>query len=264
MMLEAQSVSLIIDRIQCLERVDLQLRAGELIGLIGPNGAGKSSLLKTMAGLQKIVHGSVLLQGQNISDYDLSKRAKTLGYLEQNGDIHWPLQVKRLVELGRVPYLPGWAGLDEQDQHQVDAALRQTDTWRLRERIATTLSGGERCRVLLARVLAGEPDIVLADEPIAALDPAHQLMVMNSFRQFVDAGGAAIIALHDLSIAARYCDQLALLQGGRLVIKGTPDEVLTEARLASVYGIKAALDRDVNGGLTVVPFALTAKAPLNL
>lgn len=257
MLLEAQSVSLNMGSIQCLDQVDLQLRAGELIGLIGPNGAGKSSLLKAMAGLQKTTHGTVLLQGQNISDCDNRERGKTLGYLEQNGDIHWPLQVKRLVELGRIPHMPDWASPSELEQHQIATALKQTDTWHLKERTATTLSGGEKCRVLLARVLAGEPKIILADEPIATLDPAHQLMVMNNFRQFVDAGGAAIIALHDLSIAARYCHQLALLQDGQLVTKGTPNEVITETRLASVYGIKATLDHDANGCLTVAPYALS-------
>jgi len=255
-MLEARSVSLSMGSIQCLHQVDLTLRAGELIGLIGPNGAGKSSLLKAMVGLQKTTHGSVLLKGQNLSAYEPHERGKILGYLEQNGDIHWPLQVKRLVELGRIPHLPGWASGNEQDQHRIEIALKKTDTWDLKERIATSLSGGEKCRVLLARVLAGEPEIVLADEPIAALDPAHQLMVMDSLRQFANAGGSAIIALHDLSMAARYCDQLALLQNGKLVIKGQPDEVITKDLLASVYGIKARLGRDASGYLTVLPYTL--------
>ncbi|NOZ54066.1 MAG: ABC transporter ATP-binding protein [Gammaproteobacteria bacterium] len=257
MLLEARSVSLNLSGIQCLNRVDLPLMAGELIGLIGPNGAGKSSLLKVMAGLQKTAHGMVLLQGRNILNHASRERGKILGYLEQNGDIHWPLQVKRLVELGRIPHMPGWVSPGEQDQCRIETALKQTNTWHLKERTATTLSGGEKCRVLLARVLAGEPKILLADEPIAALDPAHQLMVMNSLRQFVDAGGAAIIALHDLSMAARYCDQLALLQDGTLVTKGAPNEVITDARLASVYGIKASLSHDANGSLSVVPYALT-------
>ncbi len=254
--LEAQSVSLKMGNIQCLDSVDLQLKKGELVGLIGPNGAGKSSLLKVMAGLQKTAHGTVLLQGKDISNCNSRERGKMLGYLEQNGDIHWPLQVKRLVELGRVPHMPSWGSISEQDQYKIETALKQTDTWNLKERTATTLSGGEKCRVLLARVLAGEPEILLADEPIAALDPAHQLMVMNSFQQFVDVGGAAIIALHDLSIAARYCHQLALLQDGQLIIKGAPDEVLTEERLASVYGVKATLGRDANNCLTIAPYAL--------
>jgi len=258
-LLEARSVSVNMDSIQCLNRIDLSLSAGELIGLIGPNGAGKSSLLKAMAGLQKLTHGTVLLEGVSIANRNSHERGKMLGYLEQSGDIHWPLQVKRLVELGRVPHLSAWASPGEQDQQQVEAALKQTGTWHLKDRTATTLSGGEKCRVLIARVLAGKPKIILADEPVAALDPAHQLMVMNSFRHFADTGGVAIVALHDLSIAARYCDQLVLLHAGELVIRGTPDEVITEAYLASVYGIKATLGRDVDGCLTVTPCSLTAK-----
>lgn len=259
-LLEAQSVSLARGDIRCLTRVDLSLKRGELVGLIGPNGAGKSSLLKVMAGLQKTTQGTVLLQGKDISAWDDFERARTLGYLAQSSEIHWPLQVSRLVALGRVPHLPGWASLSADDERRVAAALRQTDTWHLKDRAATTLSGGEKCRVLLARVLAGEPGIVLADEPIAALDPAHQLKVMNSFRAFSDAGGGAVLALHDLSIAARYCDRLALLRGGELVAQGTPDEVITEARLASVYGIKAKLAHDENGCLTVTPYAIVDNA----
>ncbi len=257
--LKAQSVSLNMGNIQCLERVDLQLKKGEMIGLIGPNGAGKSSLLKVMAGLQKATCGTVLLKDQDISNCNSRERGKILGYLEQNGDIHWPLQVRRLVELGRVPHMPGWGSLNEEDRYKVEAALKQTDTWHLKDRTATTLSGGEKCRVLLARVLAGDPEILIADEPIAALDPAHQIMVMNSFRRFTDMGGAAIIALHDLNIAARYCHRLALLKGGRLIIKGIAEEVLTEERLASVYGVKVALGRDVNDCLTIAPYALLNK-----
>ncbi|VAW86495.1 Iron(III) dicitrate transport ATP-binding protein FecE (TC 3.A.1.14.1) [hydrothermal vent metagenome] len=256
-LLEARGLSVTMGEIQCLNQIDLSLKRGELIGLIGPNGAGKSSLLKAMAGLQEMTHGTVLLGGADIAGSDSRERGRVLGYLAQSGEIHWPIQVKRLVELGRVPHLSAWASLGAQDQQQVEAALKQTGTWHLKERTATTLSGGEKCRVLLARVLAGEPKIMLADEPIAALDPAHQLMVMNSFRQFVDAGGGAILALHDLTIAARYCDQLVLLDAGKRVIRGTPDEVLTEARLASVYGIKATLGRDANGRLTVAPYALS-------
>jgi len=258
--LEARAVSVTLGSIECLNRVDLSLQAGEIIGLIGPNGSGKSSLLKALAGLQKTTHGSVWLEGKNIVHCNSHERGKALGYLEQNGDIHWPLSVKRLVELGRIPHLQGWETLRTQDQHPVEVALQQTDTWHLKDRTVTTLSGGEKCRVLLARVFAGEPKIILADEPIAALDPAHQLMVMDSLRQFAEAGGAAIIALHDLSIAARYCDQLALLQTGQLVIKAAPGEVLTEAHLATVYGIKATLGRDANDGLTIAPYALIDEA----
>ncbi len=261
-LLEARSVSVTMGSIQCLNRVDLSLKTGEITGLIGPNGSGKSSLLKAMAGLQKTTHGSVWLAGKNITHCDSRERGKAMGYLEQNGDVHWPLPVKRLVELGRIPHLQGWQSPCKQDQRRVEAALKQTDTWHLRERTVTTLSGGEKCRVLLARVLAGEPKMILADEPIAALDPAHQLMVMESLRQFAAAGGAVIIALHDLSIAARYCDRLALLKEGDLIIKASPNDVITEARLASVYGIKATLRRDENDCLTVTPYALTDEAKL--
>lgn len=236
---EVTDLSVSIAETTIIKSVELTLKAGELHGLLGPNGAGKSTLLKAMTGLQEFQVGSILLRNENINTYGSDQRGRAIGYLEQNGYIHWPLKVQRLVELGRVPHLPTWTGLSDKDSESVEKALKQTDTWHLRDRISTTLSGGEKCRVLLARVFAGEPDILFADEPIAALDPAHQLMVMNCFRQFVDAGGTAIIAIHDLNMAARYCDKLLLLDKGEMVARGNPDDVLNEENLKSVYGILA-------------------------
>lgn len=239
-----------------LDDVSLQLYKGELVGLIGPNGSGKSTLLKTLLGLNSIEQGSIILREKNLFTYDNRERGKLLGYLEQHGEIHWPLSVERLVALGRTPYIDNWAKTSAEDQQHIDNALTQTDTLHLRERIATTLSGGEKCRVLLARVLAGRPDILLVDEPTAALDPAHQLMVMNTLRNIVDEGSSAIIAIHDLTLACRYCDRLAMLNNGKLIIIDVPNKVITTERLASVYGIQAALDNDENGKLRISSYAL--------
>jgi len=256
--LEAKSVSLRIDAITCLDQVDLELQEGELVGLVGPNGAGKSSLLKVLAGLQPVTQGCVLLQEQDIQYYDRTQRGKMLGYLEQAGTIHWPLSVQRLVELGRIPHQSNWGPLSSLDRQSVDRALQLTDTLHLKARRATALSGGEKSRVLLARVLAADPKVILADEPIAALDPAHQFMVMDSFSQFVAAGGAAILTIHDLNIAARYCTRIVLMRNAELVTHGSASDVFTAEILASVFGVKANIERDSQGSLAVLPYALSS------
>lgn len=258
-MLTINSLSIRTGDIQRLVDINLHINEGELVGLIGPNGAGKSTLLKAMAGLENNYQGNIYLKELDISNYADHDRAKILGYFEQNGNIHWPLRVDRLVQLGRTPHLTAWNRASESDQRSVEQAMEKTDIVHLRNRIATSLSGGEKCRVLLARVFAGEPKILLVDEPIASLDPAHQFMVMHSLRRFVAKGGTVVIAIHDLTIAARFCTQLVLLDAGRVRVMGSPSDVITHQRLATVYGIRATIESDASGGLTVIPYDIANK-----
>jgi iron complex transport system ATP-binding protein len=162
-----------------------------------------------------------------------------MAYLAQEGVVHWPLTVERLVELGRHPHLEGWHRCGEEDRRVVEKSMREADILELRERTFDTLSGGERTRVLLARALAVEPTILLADEPVAALDPAHQLDLMALLRNHCDQGGAAIIVLHDLSLAAHFCHRLQLLHHGKSVANGAPEIVLSAENLERVYKIRA-------------------------
>ncbi|HPQ97621.1 MAG TPA: ABC transporter ATP-binding protein, partial [Thiolinea sp.] len=192
-MLTAEQVSVRKAGHTLLQAVDLQLEPGELIGLIGPNGAGKSTLLRVLAGLQAPSAGRVMLQGRPLNRYRLRERSQCLAWLEQGGVIHWPLPVERLVALGRQPHLPGWQKPSQPDQEAIEAALHATDTWDLRHRDATSLSGGERSRVLMARALAARPDILLADEPVAALDPGHQLQTMDLLRHFAQGQRGCIV-----------------------------------------------------------------------
>lgn len=249
--LQVRNVSLRIDGTRILDTIDLELQAGELLGLIGPNGAGKSSLLRTIAGLTKPIGGSVLLDDANLLEMDAKQRARKLAYLAQEGPVHWPLVVERLIELGRLPHLDGWQRPSALDMDIIDRVMQQTDVARLRGRLFATLSGGEAMRVLLARALAGEPSILLADEPVSALDPAHQLDVMQLLQDHCRTGGAAIVVLHDLALAAHFCDRLQLLDSGRTVAVGDPVTVLSAENLRDIYGIR------VNPGFTSLRTAIS-------
>jgi iron complex transport system ATP-binding protein len=240
-LLSAESISLSRDKRTILNSINMEVRAGELVGLIGPNGAGKSTLLKVLASLLKPASGQVLWQGKVLSTLKPNDRAKAIAWLEQNGAIHWPLTVERLVALGRLPHLAAWQQLNETDRRVLEAILQQTDLVALRARDATTLSGGERSRVLLARALASEPQVLLADEPVAALDLGHQIQTMQLLRDFVQGERAGVVVLHDLALAARYCDRLYLMQHGQIVAEGTAEQVLTTALLEQVYGVECVL-----------------------
>jgi iron complex transport system ATP-binding protein len=224
-----------------LDQVNLQIRAGEVLGVIGPNGAGKSTLLKVLAGVLQPDAGTLLLRQQPFSASAARSRARQLAYLEQRPQVQWPLTVAQVVLLGRLPHssLP-----DASTRQALTAALAATDTAALAERAFNTLSEGEKLRVHLARVLATQPQLILADEPIAALDPWHQLQVLELLRSLAGQGLGIVVVLHDLTLAARYCQRLQLLDQGRTVAMGTPAEVLSSEHLASVYRVAAALSED--------------------
>lgn len=255
--LSANHIALTRDNQPILKDIALELTAGEFIGLIGPNGAGKSSLLKIMAGLDSPDEGSVCIvdaagKAIDLKDYLGFKRAQTLAYLPQQEIPAWPLAVEHLVGLGRAPWHKPMGGKSTQDVQAIERALAMTELTHLRHRSVTRLSGGELQRALLARVFAGEPDIILADEPIAALDPYHQLHMMELLREHSQRGGSVIAALHDLSLAARFCSRLVLLHRGELVASGQPISVLTTENLEKVYGISAYVDcRD--DGVVIIP-----------
>ncbi len=224
-----------------LENVNVQLHAGEVLGIIGPNGAGKSTLLKVLAGVQAPDAGKILLLNKPLHTTTPLERARLLGYLEQRPFVHWPLTVAQVAGLARLAHDDfGSAGA----QRLIDAALDATDTTGLRARTFQTLSEGEKMRAHLARVLAGAPRVILADEPIAALDPWHQLQVLELLRTEAARGKAVAVVLHDLQLAARFCDRLLLLDGGHAIVCGTPREVLSAETLAAIWRIEASVDSD--------------------
>ncbi len=251
-LLSAQGIGVELGKRRVLESVDFALAHGELVGLLGPNGAGKTTLLRALAGLQPLQSGTVKLRDRGLGEYPAAERARRLAYLPQGGQCHWPIPVAQVVALGRLPHRAPWARLPQSDREAVQRALHAADVAHLADRPCTELSGGERARVLLARALAVEAQALLADEPTAGLDPAHQLGVMELLRARARTGVGVVVTLHDLTLAARFCDRLVLLDGGRVVADDVPAQVLSERNLAQVYGVEAhqASGRD---GLLVVP-----------
>ncbi len=245
--LRADGIDFSYRDVPVLREVSLGLGRGETVGLIGPNGAGKTTLVRILAGLQAPAAGSVALDGGELSALPESQRARQVAYLPQGAPAHWPLSVERVVELGRIPHRGWWQSLAEADRMAVDKALATTDAEHLRHRIVTTLSGGERARVMLARVFATDPEFILADEPVASLDPFHQLQVMDTLRAHACQGGGVLAVLHDLNLAARYCDRLVALDRGRLVCDGRPRDVLENPALSAAYSVRLDVVEEADG-----------------
>ncbi|MGL6043775.1 MAG: ABC transporter ATP-binding protein [Sandaracinobacteroides sp.] len=225
---------------------------GTVTVILGPNGAGKSTLVEVLAGVLVPLGGAVTLDGAGLGTLSARARARAIGYLPQGADVHWNLRVRELVALGRLPHRGAFAGLSAGDTAAIDRALLAADVQALADRPVFALSGGERARVLLARVLAGEPRVLLADEPLANLDPRHQLDALRIFRAAADAGAAVVLVLHDVQAAARMADRLLLMAGGRIIGDGAPRDVLTKALLRQAYGIEMRLREDPEDGLLVV------------
>ena len=229
-----------------------KLAAGTLIGVIGPNGAGKSTLVRALMGLVSLSGGAIRIDGAPVGTIARADLARRIAYLPQGQELHWPLSVERLVALGRLPHLAPFSRMAEADVAAVEGAMRRADVLHLRHRNARELSGGERARALLARALAVEAKGLVADEPLASLDPGHQIDVMELLAAEARGGALVIAVLHDLTMAARYCDRLLLIDGGRLAADGPPAAVLTPLRLAGTYGIDAYI-RQVGASPLIVP-----------
>lgn len=216
-----------------LDGVTLELNPGEVTAICGPNGAGKSSLLGCLAGLLAPASGHITLAGQVLGHMSPRRRAQAVGYLPQTGELAWDISVETLAGLGRLP----WDAGQEADQAAVDAALAALQLEALRARPVSQLSGGERARALLARVLAGEPRWLLADEPLANLDLAHQLSLLAQLQKLASAGKGVVLVLHDLAQAMNHADRVVVLDQGRVAADGVPSVALSEQVIARVWGV---------------------------
>lgn len=240
---------------QVLHGVDFELRAGDLVGIVGGNGAGKSTLLKALMGLLPMDQGKVCLGGQALHGLTARERAKQLAYLAQGHDAQWPLTAHAVVALGRLPHVRHAAN----DASIVASVMQETGIWALRARNVQTLSGGELARVLLARALAVEAPLLLADEPLSALDPAHQLRIMQVLQTRAQQGMGIAVVMHDLLLATRYCSHLLLLHQGCVLAFGSPQAVCTPANLAQCFGIEAVAIT-LEGQTVHLPWRLAAQA----
>lgn len=239
MTLTLSQLSTALGKQTVLHDVSIACTKPELIGLIGPNGAGKSTLMRAIAGLQPF-SGAMQFNGKPSTDYRADELAKLLAFLPQERIVHWPLIAYDVVMLGRMPHQSGFGKASAHDHEVVKAAMHTMEVASFAERPFDQLSGGEQARLLIARLLAQEPDIIIADEPINGLDPAHQIGLMRIFQTLVAEGKTVITSLHDLSLASYWCDRIVVLKEGQLIADGSPTDVLTAARIRDVYGVETA------------------------
>ncbi len=234
-----------------LRGISFEVDRPSFIGLVGPNGAGKTTLVRAIANLIAF-EGKIALDDMPVGEVAVRARARKISYLAQGAESHWPLSVERLVALGRLPHLEPFRAPRPADAAAIERAMMFADVARFRHRDVLTLSGGERARALLARALAVEAPLLLVDEPVASLDPYHQLGVMEVLGAYVAEGRTVVAVLHDLSLAARNCDRLILLDEGVIRADGAPADVLTAENLRTVYRVEAEIAGE-GRGLHVLP-----------
>lgn len=243
-LLKLENLSVDVAGEQLLHAATLSLTGGELVALVGPNGAGKTTLLRGALGLVPASAGISQIDGEQTGTLSATARARAISYLPQTRPLAWPNRVRDVVALGRFAYGATPHRLGAEDARAVDKALQDCALTTLADRATDTLSGGELARVHCARAFASETPLLVADEPVAALDPLHQFQIMALIRAYVDQGGGALVVLHDLALAARFADRLIWMKDGRLVADGPPASTLTEARMAEVFGVQARVSKE--------------------
>jgi len=250
-LLTAQNISFAYDGRPVLKEVSLAVDAGEFVGLIGPNGSGKTTLLRALLGLLK-ASGEARLCGDSLWALNRQEIARRATMVHQDTRVDFAFTSRDIVAMGRTPYLGRFKSEGAADKAAIARAMHETGTTELAERPVTELSGGERQRVHLARALAQETRVILLDEPTANLDLAHQFEALELVRGFTRAGGAALAAIHDLTMASRFCDRLLLLSRGEIVAAGAPAEVITEKNLEKHFALRARVKRDDETGSMIV------------
>ncbi|HZS64852.1 MAG TPA: ABC transporter ATP-binding protein [Xanthobacteraceae bacterium] len=250
LLLRGEAVTVRLGKALVVDSANLTLRAGEFVALVGPNGAGKTTLMRALAGLQP-ARGKIELRERRLDSFGPRERARSIAYLPQGHVFYWPVSAASVVGLGRYPHADAFSRPSPEDATAVSRALKATGLEPLADRRVTTLSGGERARVALARALATEAPILFADEPTASLDPRHQLLVMEMLRRTTRTGAAVLAILHDITLAARFADRIVLMDGGRIVADGLPADALNPAQIAKVFGVEA-IDVDIGEGVVPV------------
>lgn len=245
--LEANNITVRIGQRTILDGVSARFERGKVTAIVGPNGTGKSTFLDCLTQIRTPQTGSITLDGKDLSRVPPRLRARQMAYLPQNAEIAWDVDCETFIGLGRTPYCGAW-GLSAEDHEQVDKAIVITGTGIFKNRIVNTLSGGERARILIARALAGNPQWLLADEPMAGLDPAHVLDVGELFRQLAQKRGyGVLLTLHDLSTALKIADRVIVLAKGNILADGLPMEALSRDVLRSAYGIESRIVQNDHG-----------------
>lgn len=240
--LTASNLTVRTDKTFLVNAANFSLRSGELVCLLGPNGAGKTSLLRTVLGLESATAGAASVDGVNCANLSAMARARLIAYLPQQRPLAWPNAVRDVIALGRFAYGAAPGRLQRADADAVSRAMELCDLSDLAHRSTDTLSGGELARVHCARAFAAEAPLLIADEPVAALDPRHQFRIMDIIQSYVARGGGALVVLHDVSLAARYASRIIWMKDAKIVADGSPADTLTTERLADIYGVKARIN----------------------
>jgi iron complex transport system ATP-binding protein len=250
-----RDVSFAYDAIEALTAVSLEVTSGEIFGLLGPNGSGKSTLLRLMSGVARPRTGQVLFTGRDLQTYDREALARQIAVVPQESRIELPFSVLEVVLMGRSPYLKRFGFEQKHDLAVAQCAMEQTGVSILATREIHELSGGERQRVVLARALAQEPQLLLLDEPTAFLDIKHQVEVYDLLKHLSREQQLTVVAiLHDLNLAALYCDRVALLKAGKVFAQGTPEQVLTYVNIKAVYDTEVYIGlNDITGKVHILP-----------
>lgn len=237
---------------EVLKDVSFSVRAGEFVGILGPNGSGKTTLLNCVSGALRSVNGRVGVCGKDVLTIGSLELARLVAVVPQESAMNFEFTVEEVVLMGRYSHIDRYRFEDERDYAVAERAMRATGIWRMRERLVTNLSGGERQRVVIARALAQEPRVLLLDEPTTHLDLRHQLEVLGLIRELNQTRGLTVLAVfHDLNLAARFCDRLMLVDEGRIMARGTPEEVLTAENVAKAFRVNASIGRNMNGKILV-------------
>jgi len=241
MMLLAENICVRRGGRAILDRVSLEAGAGEFIAIVGANGAGKSTLLSVLAGLLQPDSGRIVFKGQPLSQFEGYALARLRAYLPQNPRCEWPISVEGLVALGLIPKLPTFGGFSPADERRIARAIETGDLMDHRHQEATSLSGGELARAMLARAYVGDPEALIVDEPIAGLDPKHALDAMARLKSFADEGKLVIAALHDLTLAARYSTRIVAMRSGRIESDGPVASSMTTQMIRRVFDVEARI-----------------------
>lgn len=234
--LKVEKISLKIREKKILKEIDFSIKKGEIVGLIGINGSGKTTLLKCLNRLNKIDSGNIYVKGKNIDELSANEMAKEMAFMSQNTNINISFNCLDIVVMGRYPYLDG-KDFSEKDYEKARECMFLTDTLKFEKNKIDALSGGERQRVLFAKILAQESEIFLLDEPSSSMDLSNQEQLFKMCKEVVEKGKSIVVSIHDLRIAARYCNKLLLLKDGEKIAFGSVEEVLTKENIKKGYGV---------------------------
>lgn len=251
MSITAENITWKVGKKVIVDNVSLAVSQGQTVGLLGPNGSGKSSLLRILAGLRRPHSGTVAVDGKSINDIPKKQLARRVAFVEQHGMTDANMRVRDVVKLGRIPHHSPFSGWTAQDDETVTQALKTVDMLHNSDQGWLSLSGGERQRVHIARALAQMPTEILLDEPTNHLDIHHQMQLMQLISQLPVT---SIVAIHDLNHASMFCDALIVMQKGRVVASGTPQEILTEDLLWEIFRVKTRIERSPDHGKKHIHF----------